>query len=105
MSPPLRFVAAEVSRHALAAALLLCALAFAQGNPHPGGRHRRPPSPEALAACETKAFGDACAYTREGTASTGTCRAPEGKPLACRPAKPPRDATGQRADTTSPSTR
>jgi len=60
------------------------------GDKEPG--HRGPPA-EALAACKTLSAGAACAFTSPHGQETGTCFAPEGKPLACRPAhgaKPPR---------------
>ena len=47
--------------------------------------HRGPP-PGALAACKSAANGAACSFTSPRGAETGTCGAPEGKPLACRPA-------------------
>ncbi len=50
-----------------------------------GGEHRGPP-PEALAACKSLASGAACSFTTERGARSGTCWAPEGKPLACKPA-------------------
>ncbi|HEY4117745.1 MAG TPA: hypothetical protein VGM56_07820 [Byssovorax sp.] len=59
--------------------------AMADGDGCPKGRHHGPP-PEAFAACEGKADGDACSVTfRDDTAHAGTCQAPEGKQLACRP--------------------
>ncbi|HUN94147.1 MAG TPA: hypothetical protein VMU33_18995 [Burkholderiaceae bacterium] len=70
----------------------------APGNPD-GRRHRGPP-PEAIAACQGKAAGDACSFTnRRNETRTGTCFAPPAPPasasgtmpqppLACRPARP-----------------
>jgi len=64
----------------------------------PGGEapepHRGPP-PEALAACKTLASGAACGFTGPRGSVTGTCWAPEGRPLACRPngAPPPGGGT------------
>ena len=46
--------------------------------------HRGPP-PEALGACKSLAAGAACSFTSPRGPETGTCFAPEGKPLACRP--------------------
>ncbi|QDL52989.1 hypothetical protein [Rhodoferax aquaticus] len=81
-----------------AMALLLCAAtASAQqappNGPKPAGgqeqqegpEHRKPPA-EALAACKSLAAGAACNFTSPRGAEAGTCGAPEGKPLACRPA-------------------
>ena len=45
---------------------------------------RRPPL-EALDACKSSASGAACSFTSPQGKATGTCFAPEGKPLACRP--------------------
>jgi hypothetical protein len=65
--------------------LLAAAAAHAQpqGGP-PGGEHRGPP-PEALAACKTAKSGAECSFTHEGRTMKGSCWAPEGRPLACRP--------------------
>ncbi|MFG6458694.1 hypothetical protein [Roseateles sp. BYS96W] len=72
--------------------VLLCGLwlaataAFAQPpeGPPPGGEHRGPPA-EALAACKTAKAGDACSVTHGSRTVQGTCAAPEGRALACRP--------------------
>jgi hypothetical protein len=78
---------------------LACTLALpqpAQDAQRPGQRpqaegqesheHRGPP-PEALAACKSLARGAACTFTSPHGAETGTCFAPEDKPLACRPTR------------------
>jgi hypothetical protein len=53
-----------------------------------GCDHRLPP--EALAACEGQTDGAACSFaTPDGGNLQGTCRAPEGRPLACAPEPPP----------------
>lgn len=66
--------------------LLASVAAFAQpqGGPPPGGEHRGPP-PEALAACKTAKAGADCTFTQGERSMKGSCWAPEGKPLACRP--------------------
>lgn len=46
--------------------------------------HHRPPA-EALAACKSLASGAACSFTSPRGAESGTCFAPNDKPLACRP--------------------
>jgi hypothetical protein len=79
-------------------AALLCGMAMAQQNPpskpaegQSNGQepaHRGPP-PESLAACKSLTSGAACQFTSPRGAETGTCGAPEGKPLACRPARGP----------------
>ncbi|MEO0440668.1 MAG: YHYH protein [Pseudomonadota bacterium] len=59
----------------------------------PGGGQGRPPE-EMFKACESKAAGDACSAELPGEGEvSGTCFAPEGRPLACRPAR-----EGQRPD-------
>ncbi len=53
-----------------------------EGEPPP---HHAPP-PEALAACKSASSGQECSFTApSGDTVAGKCRAPEGKPLACRP--------------------
>jgi hypothetical protein len=78
----------------VAAVVMLSSLAFAQEGP-PGGRGppRRPP-PEALAACEGKSAGASCSFSHESHSVSGTCFAPEGKPLACKPDRPPPGGEG-----------
>ncbi len=44
------------------------------------------PPPEALEACKTLAAGHACSVTLAGRLTKGSCWAPPGLPLACRPA-------------------
>ncbi len=79
----------KVSQRLLAATTLLAArLVTAQtaNDDHP---HPRPP-PEALQACANLASGTDCSFTTERGETRGTCWAPQGKPLACKPAgKPP----------------
>jgi hypothetical protein len=50
-----------------------------------------PPIPpaEALAACKTLSSGQECSFTAPQGAVKGTCWAPEGKPLACKPKDAP----------------
>lgn len=55
---------------------------------------RRGPPPEAVAACKSLSSGATCNFTVRET-EKGTCWAPEGKPLACRPNDAPtRDDRG-----------
>jgi YHYH protein len=50
-----------------------------------GGRQGGPP-PEMLKACVNKSYGDVCTATGpKGRSISGTCFAPQGRPLACRP--------------------
>ena len=60
-----------------------------QGNAQQGeGQHRKPPQ-EALDACKSLKAGQDCSFTSPHGAETGTCFAPEGRPLACRPKNVP----------------
>ena len=96
----------------LVGAVGVVGLAWAQPSPTkppvPGATHgpvngqadgqeppRHGPPAEALAACKTLASGAACAFTSPSGAETGSCFAPEGKPLACRPARGPKGEGGQ----------
>jgi hypothetical protein len=77
-------------KSALICSLLLAALgasAQPQGGPPPG-EHRGPP-PEALAACKTAKAGADCSFSHDGRTMKGSCWAPEGRPLACRPTGAP----------------
>lgn len=72
-------------------ALALCGAAvMAQPKPGEGppGDRRGPPA-EALAACKSLKAGDACKFTADRGAASGSCWAPEGRPLACRPKDAP----------------
>jgi hypothetical protein len=80
------FARAHLGLATLATALL-SACACAQP---PGGDHRPPPpSPEALAACKAAAAGTACNFNSPHGTVSGSCWAPEGRPLACKPTNPP----------------
>lgn len=72
---------------ATACASLIAAAQPAGGQSGQGGP-RTPPA-EALAACKSLASGAACSFTSPHGKLAGTCFAPEGKPLACRPAGAP----------------
>jgi hypothetical protein len=48
-------------------------------------RPRGGPPPEALAACSTLKPGQDCSFRGRERDLKGTCWAPQGKPLACRP--------------------
>jgi hypothetical protein len=69
------------------AALTACGLLSAQTSSGKGGP--RQPPPEALAACKSLSSGTDCSFTSPHGAVTGTCWAPEGKPLACKPKDAP----------------
>jgi hypothetical protein len=65
----------------------------------PGGpSHRKGPPPQALAACQSQAAAAACSFTTpRGDSLAGTCWAPQGKPLACKPQHPPAPPGGASA--------
>jgi hypothetical protein len=71
----------------LALAPLLCGAALAQA-PQAGGKKQGPPA-QAIAACKSLSTGQDCTFTDQQRSLRGTCWAPEGKPLACRPAQAP----------------
>ena len=69
---------------------LAAGAAIAQPRPGDAPPDGRPgPSAEALATCKTLKSGDACQFTDARGAVSGSCWAPQGKPLACRPAGAP----------------
>lgn len=56
-----------------------------------GGERPHGPPPEALDACKDKKANDSCQFSSpRGDGVTGTCWAPQGKPLACKPANAPK---------------
>lgn len=73
------------------AALTACCALSAQPMDGRGG----PPKPpaEALTACKSLSSGAACGFTAPHGTLTGTCWAPEGKPLACKPKDAPADGS------------
>jgi hypothetical protein len=70
-------------RGAAAAAMSFGAFA-AMAQPPAGSGQHKPPA-EALAACKAATAGSDCDFTDSRGAHKGTCWAPEGKPLACKP--------------------
>ncbi|MCX7238917.1 MAG: hypothetical protein NTU86_00585 [Burkholderiales bacterium] len=70
-----------------AATLTACCAISAQPSEGSGGP-RRPPA-EALDACKTASSGQECSFTSPRGSVKGTCWAPEGKPLACKPKDAP----------------
>lgn len=87
---PSRSTRSHVPALALLALVFCSANALAQPKPDnaPPGDRRGPPA-EALAACKTLNAGDACSFTSERGTASGSCWAPEGRPLACRPKNAP----------------
>lgn len=54
----------------------------------PTGNRAGPPE-QAIAACKSLQAGSECSFTATRGNVTGTCFAPQGKPLACRPKDAP----------------
>ena len=82
----------------LAATALFAAAATAQPAP-PRSDDDRPPPPESLQACASLAAGAACEFkTPRGNTMKGSCWAPEGKPLACKPKDRPYDKPGMQGE-------
>ena len=76
-------------RTALLAVLTITAGAVAAQTVEDQMHHHHAPPPEALAACKSLSSGQECSFTSPHGTMTGTCWAPEGKPLACRPKNAP----------------
>ena len=78
-------IVVSASRAIAATCLVACAnVAFAQAaDPAPAAEapHRHGPSPEAFAACASKAANDTCSFTARRGTITGQCTAPR-KPAA-----------------------
>ena len=72
---------------AMLGAVVLAGMAAAQPQEGNGGQ-RRPPPPEAFEACKGLTAAKDCKFVTPEGPVTGTCFAPEGKPLACRPDRP-----------------
>lgn len=76
---------------ALAAALVLVGTAYAESDQEnkPRRDHCGPPE-AALEACSSSVQSDPCSFEgRRGDTLDGTCEAPDGRPLACRPERDP----------------
>jgi hypothetical protein len=96
-------IGAAVAACALLGATLLFASAARAERTQGGGSGGHPPGPppqEAVQACAQKASGAACSFSIHGHDLSGACWAPEGKPLACKPDRPPPqgDGSGQRPE-------
>lgn len=72
-----------------------CAALAADPQP-PQQTRRAGPPPQAIAACGSLSAGQACSFDDQSRKVSGSCWAPEGKPLACRPS----GGTGQRRNAT-----
>jgi hypothetical protein len=78
----------------LARAGFLACLSLSSGtlmaqSPQGGSEQRKPPR-EAIEACKSLSIGQDCSFTTTERSVKGTCWAPEGKPLACRPKDAPK---------------
>lgn len=74
------------------ATALFSACACAQPNDRPPPPPPPPPA-EAFAACKAAPAGAACSFSAPQGVVIGSCWAPEGKPLACKPKSAPAGAT------------
>jgi len=72
--------------------LTACCALSAQPTDGTGGP-RKPPA-EALDACKSVSSGKECSFSSPQGKVTGTCWAPEGKPLACKPKDAPTGNSG-----------
>lgn len=74
---------------------LMAALAWSAGavlaQPAGGQAGLRQPPKEALAACSNLSAGQDCSFTAPEGVVAGTCQAPKGKPLACKPKDAPEE--------------
>lgn len=84
-----------LTRSVMLTTLLSMAAAHTALSQAPNGEGQHPgPPPEAIAACKSMGSGAQCTFDSERGSISGTCWAPEGKPLACKPAgNPPNGAT------------
>lgn len=86
-----RLSSLSLRRNLFTAATVVAALWSAQAMAQPSGQGQpgqKPPA-EALTACQSLQSGAACSFSSDRGTATGTCWAPEGKPLACKPAGGP----------------
>lgn len=79
----------KIAKKTLAQLSVLAALSLSSGlglaQPPEGGDQPRKPPQEALDACKSLSAGDACSFTSPRGDVKGSCWAPEGKALACKP--------------------
>lgn len=75
---PKRLLATLAFAGTLAGCGALCAQPVGNGPPHP-------PPAEALQACKNLTSGQMCNFVSQRGTVQGTCWAPEGKALACKP--------------------
>ena len=70
---------------------ILAACGGVSAQPANGNGGPPKPSAEAMEACKQSTSGQACSFSSERGKAEGTCWAPEGKPLACKPKDAPSD--------------
>ena len=70
---------------------LTCSSGILPAQPVEGQGGPRTPPQEALDACKSLGAGQECSVSSPGGIVSGTCWAPEGKPLACKPKDAPSD--------------
>jgi hypothetical protein len=79
----------KITNNTLLKVCLLTALSFSSGllmaQSFGGQGEPRKPPQEAIDACKSLASGKECGFSSQRGSVTGTCWAPEGKPLACKP--------------------
>ncbi|WP_146183322.1 hypothetical protein [Limnohabitans sp. JirII-29] len=78
----------QVLRAVMASCMALYGIALC-AQPTTGGGMPPAPPPESLAACKTLKSGQDCNFSSPQGTLKGSCWAPEGKPLACRPLNAP----------------
>ncbi len=82
---PTTFCFQAGARHLLVCCVLASVTGFACAQPAQGNA----PSSEALEVCKSLASGASCKATGPQGSYQGTCWAPGGKPLACKPTDGP----------------
>lgn len=77
-----------VAKLAAFTALFACTAVMAQPKSGEGPSNgRNGPPAEALSACKTAKSGDSCSFSSPNGTVSGSCMAPQGRPLACAPAQ------------------
>lgn len=71
--------------------LMVWPFAAQAADPRPPQQSKRAgPPAQAMQACASLNVGQACSFDDQSRKVNGSCWAPEGKPLACRPSHPAR---------------
>jgi hypothetical protein len=74
-------------------AALCCSSGILLAQPAEGKGDPRKPPQEALDACKSLSAGQECRFSSPYGTVKGSCWAPEGKPLACKPTDAPADGS------------